>query len=242
MSITKPLVIITGATSGIGQQTAVRFSEAGHPLLLIGRKIESLVSLNLPNAMIKQIDVTDIGALKAVVLEAEKVYGPADAIFNIAGLMLLGDVALQDPTEWQAMVNVNVLGVLNGMQTVLPGMKSRRHGTIVNVSSIAGIKPFPNHAAYTATKFAVHGMTDNVREEVAELNIRVITIAPGAVETPLLSHTTSSEIKDGYADWKKQMGGVLAPDDVARTILFAYQQPQSVNLREIVLATTKQVA
>ena len=238
----KPLIIITGSTSGIGQQTAIRFSDAGHPLLLIGRNTAKIQNLNLPNSIIKQVDVTDIEALKASVLEAEKIYGPADAILNIAGLMLLGDVATQDPAEWQSMVNTNVLGVLNGMQAVLPGMKSRRHGTIMNVSSIAGIKPFPNHAAYTATKFAVHGMTDNVREEVADLNIRVMTIAPGAVETALLSHTTSQEIKDGYADWKQEMGGVLAPDDVARTMLFAYQQPQSVNLREIVLATTKQVA
>lgn len=238
----KPLVIITGATSGIGQQTAIRFSEAGHPLLLLGRNIEKIENLNLPNSIVEQIDVTDISALKTAILEAEKTYGPADAILNIAGLMLLGDVATQDPAEWQAMVNTNILGVLNGMQAVLPGMKSRRHGTIMNVSSIAGIKPFPNHAAYTATKFAVHGMSDNVREEVADLNIRVMTIAPGAVETPLLSHTTSQDIKDGYAEWKKEMGGVLAADDVARTMLFAYQQPQSVNLREIVLATTKQVA
>jgi NADP-dependent 3-hydroxy acid dehydrogenase YdfG len=237
----KPLIIITGATSGIGKQTAVRFSEAGHPLLLLGRNIKILHDLKLPNTDIKKIDVTDINALKTAIAETEKTYGPADAILNIAGIMLLGDVATQDAQEWQDMVNVNILGVLNGMQAVLPGMKSRNHGTIMNVSSIAGIKPFPNHAAYTGTKFAVHGMTDNVREEVANLNIRVMTIAPGAVETPLLSHTTSAEIKEGYNEWKKDIGGVLEADDVARTMLFAYQQPQSVNLREIVLATTKQV-
>ena len=239
--MTKPLIVITGATSGIGQQTAIRFSEAGHPLLLLGRNTAALDALNLENTLIRKVDVTDLEALKTAIAEAENIYGPTDAILNIAGLMLLGDVATQEASEWQAMVNVNIMGVLNGMQAVLPGMKTRQHGTIMNVSSIAGIKPFPNHAAYTATKFAVHGMTDNVREEVASMNIRVMTIAPGAVETPLLSHTTSQEIKNGYAQWKKDMGEILAPDDVARTMLFAYQQPQSVNLREIVLATTKQV-
>lgn len=237
------LIVITGATAGIGRQTAIRFSEAGHPLLLLGRDTSKIADLNLPNSMVLDVDVTDIDALKIAIKEAESVYGPADAILNIAGMMLLGDVDDQDPTEWQKMVNVNVLGVLNGMQAVLPGMKQRRHGTIINVSSIAGIKPFPKHAAYTGTKFAVHGMSDNVREEAAPFNVRVMTIAPGAVDTGLLSHTSSQQIKDDYQSWKQDMGGVvLNPDDVARTMLFAYQQPQSVNLREIVLATTKQVA
>lgn len=238
----KPLVVITGATSGIGMQTAIRFSEAGYPLLLIGRNPEKLIKLDLPNTIVASVDVTDIEALKTAIKDAESTYGATDALLNIAGVMLLGDVADQNPKEWQTMFNVNVLGVLNGMQAVLADMKQRRQGTIINVSSIAGIKPFPNHAAYTGTKFAVHGMTDNVREEAAPYNVRVMTIAPGAVETPLLSHTTSKEIKDGYDEWKRDMGGVLSPDDIARVMLFAYQQPQSVNMREIVLATTKQVA
>jgi len=238
----KPLVIITGASSGIGQQTAIRFSEAGYPLLLLGRNVESLEAMQLPNAMVKAVDVTDAQALNAAIKAAEAEYGPADALLNIAGVMLLGDVATRDANEWQVMMNVNVMGVLNGMQAVLPGMKTRRHGTIMNVSSIAGIKPFPNHAAYTGSKFAVRGLTDNVREEVAPHNVRVISICPGAVETPLLSHTSSDKIKSDYQAWKKEMGGVLSPDDVARTMLFAYEQPQSVNLREIVLATTKQAA
>ena len=237
----KPLVVITGATSGIGMATAIRFSEAKHPLLLIGRNTEKLTKLNLPNSEIANVDVTDINQIKAAIHQAESVYGATDCLLNIAGMMLLGDIANQDPQEWRTMVDVNVLGVMNGMQAVLADMKQRQHGTIMNVSSVAGIKPFPNHAAYVGTKFAVHGMTDNVREEAAPFNVRVITIAPGAVETPLLSHTTSQEIKDGYAEWKKDMGVILAPDDVARTMLFAYQQPQSVNVREIVLATTKQV-
>jgi NADP-dependent 3-hydroxy acid dehydrogenase YdfG len=238
----KPLVIITGATSGIGKQTAVRFAEAGHPLLLLGRDTAKLNDLNFEHAMVKEVDVTDIDAFKQAIAEAEAKYGEADALLNVAGVMLLGDIADQDHKQWQTMVNVNIVGVLNGMQAVLPGMRARKRGTIMNVSSIAGIKPFPLHAAYTGTKFAVHGLTDNVREEVAGDNVRVTTIAPGAVETPLLSHTTSDEIKANYHTWKTEMGGVLAADDVARTMLFVYQQPQSVCLREVVLATTKQAA
>ena len=146
----------------------------------------------------------------------------------------------QHPTEWQAMLNVNVMGVMNGIHAVLNSMMNRKSGTIINVSSIAGRKTFPNHAAYCGTKFAVHAITENIREEVAPHNVRLITIAPGAVETELLSHTTSQPIKSGYEEWKKQMGDILCADDVARAIVFAYQQPQSVCIREIVLATTKQ--
>ncbi len=138
------------------------------------------------------------------------------------------------------MFDVNVLGLLNGMHAVLADMKDRNYGTIVNISSIAGKKTFPNHAAYCGTKFAVHAISENVREEVAASNVRVTTIAPGAVETALLSPTTSNEIKEGYDAWKVDMGGVLAADDVARAVLFAYPQPQSVCIREIALAPTKQ--
>ena len=105
---------------------------------------------------------------------------------------------------------------------------------------MAGRKTFPNHAAYCGTKFAVHAISENVREEVADKNVRVITIAPGAAETELLGHTTSNDIKDGYNDWKKDMGGVLNADDIASVIVYAYNQPKNVCIREIVIAPTKQ--
>ena len=126
------------------------------------------------------------------------------------------------------------------MQAVLAPMKARNTGTIINISSIAGRKTFGGHAAYCGTKFAVHAITENVREEVAASGVRVITIAAGAVETELLSHTTSEDIKAGYEEWKKSMGNILAADDVARSVDFAYAQPQDVCIREIVLASTRQ--
>lgn len=238
----KPLVVITGATSGIGLETAKQFHQRQYPLLLLGRNIKKLEALNFENSLIRQADVTDIEQLTNAINEAEAQFGPCDCLINNAGLMLLGSMDTQEPSEWKKMLDTNVLGVLNGIQAVLKSMKQRQNGTIINVSSIAGIKPFPNHSAYTATKFAVHGLSDNVREEVAKDNVRVITIAPGAVETPLLSHTTDEKIKSDYEQWKTQMGGVLAPIEVAKTILYAYQQPQSVCLREIVLSATKQQA
>ena len=119
-------------------------------------------------------------------------------------------------------------------------LKERRTGTIINISSIAGKKTFPAHAAYCGTKFAIHGISENVREEVAPFDVRVITIAPGAVETELLSHTTDEEIVAGYEEWKKSMDGVIVPEDIARSIEFVYSQPQNVNIRELVIAATRQ--
>lgn len=236
----KPLIVITGASSGIGEAAAKLFSEKGHPLLLLARRVEKIEEFRLPNTICKKVDVTDIEALKNAISEAENKFGDVDCMINNAGVMLLGDIATQDPIEWKKMFDVNILGVLNGMQAVLPKMKERQSGTIINTSSIAGRKTFPNHAAYCGTKFGVHAMTENAREEAAMSNVRMVTIAPGAVETELLSHTTSNEIKEGYESWKQDMGGVLNPMDIANAMWYAYNQPQGVNIREIVIAATKQ--
>ncbi|HCG8766593.1 SDR family oxidoreductase [Vibrio parahaemolyticus] len=237
----KKLVVITGASSGIGEAIARRFSEEGHPLLLVARRVERLEALNLPNTLCEKVDVTDQASLITAIEKAEAQFGPADVLVNNAGVMLLGQIDTQDAAEWKRMFDVNVLGLLNGMHSVLAPMKARNSGTVINISSIAGKKTFPDHAAYCGTKFAVHAISENVREEVAASNVRVTTIAPGAVETELLSHTTSQDIKDGYDAWKVDMGGVLAADDVARAVMFAYQQPQNVCIREIALAPTKQL-
>ncbi|MGR5259965.1 SDR family oxidoreductase [Vibrio astriarenae] len=236
----KKLIVITGASSGIGEAIARRLSEAGHPLLLLARRVERLEALNLPNTLCEKIDVTEQASFEAAIAKAEAKFGPVDGLVNNAGCMLLGQIDTQDASEWKRMFDVNVLGLLNGMQSVLAPMIANNHGTIINISSIAGKKTFPNHAAYCGTKFAVHAISENVREEVAAANVRVTTIAPGAVETELLSHTSSQEIKDGYDAWKEDMGGVLAADDVARAVEFAYSQPQNVCIREIALAPTKQ--
>ncbi|MGQ4002937.1 SDR family oxidoreductase [Francisellaceae bacterium CB300] len=236
----KKLIVITGASSGFGKATAIQLSSLGHPLLLLARRVEKLKELNLPNTLCEKVDVTDFDSFKKAIHKAEDKFGVVDCLINNAGIMLLGDIRTQDPKEFKKMLDVNVQGLLNGMHIVLDDMIKHNCGTIINISSIAGRKTFPNHAAYCGTKFAVHAISENVREEVADKNIRVITIAPGAAETELLSHTTSKEIKDGYNDWKKDMGEVLSPDDIANAIVYAYNQPQNVCIREIVIAATKQ--
>ncbi len=236
----KKLVVITGASSGIGKELAKQMSAQGHPLLLLARRVEKLEALELPNTICAKVDITDKEKFQDAISFATDKYGPVDLLVNNAGVMLLGQVEDQNASEWQSMFDVNILGLLNGMQAVLLSMKERNTGTIINISSIAGRKTFGNHAAYCGTKFAVHAISENVREEVANSNVRVTTIAPGAVETELLSHTTSKDIISGYESWKDDMGGALAPIDISNAISFAYNQPQNVCIREIVLAATKQ--
>jgi NADP-dependent 3-hydroxy acid dehydrogenase YdfG len=200
-------------------------------------------ALALPDVLALSVDVTDRAALTAAVQQAEARFGPADAIINNAGVMLLGDITQQDPEQWDRMLDVNVKGVLNGVHAVAAGMTQRKRGSIINVSSVAGRKTFPNHVAYVGTKFAVHGLSENLREELSTHNVRVTTIAPGAVETQLLSHTTDESIKTGYQAWKADMGGkVLTAEDVANAIHYAYAQPAGVCIREVMLAATRQQA
>ena len=239
---TKPLIAITGASSGIGAAMAKRFSDAGHPLLLLARRVEKLEALNLPNTLCRAVDVTNPDALQSAIQEAEEIYGPVDLMVNNAGVMLLGQIDTQDPAEWKKMFDVNVIGLLHGVQSVLSDMKVRKGGTILNISSIAGRKSFPNHAAYVGTKFAVSAMSENIREEVADDNVRVMTICPGVVGTELIDHTTDEQIKSDYADWRESIGGALEPDDIARTAEFMYGQPQGMNIREVVVGPTRQPA
>lgn len=239
----KKLVVITGASSGFGKALALEFNKAGYPLLLLTRRIELLEEMNLENAICEKVDVTDKDAFERAVRNAEAFYGKTDLIINNAGVMLLGNLENQDSREWQRMLDVNVIGVMNGMQIVMNDMKERQSGTIINISSIAGVKPFANHAAYCASKYGVIGLSEVTRGELSPYNVRVMRVCPGAVDTELLSHTTNEEIKDAYNDWKSSVGvNSITTEDVAKTIKFAYELPQGVNLREIQIADTRQDA
>jgi NADP-dependent 3-hydroxy acid dehydrogenase YdfG len=236
----KPLVVITGASSGIGQATAIHFSSKGYPLLLLGRRIERLRALNLSHCLCKQVDVTDYSALQAAFLEAEAIYGNVDCVINNAGVMFLEYITEQAPEEWSQMMNTNTIGTLNTIQLVMDKMIKRHSGTIINVGSVAGEKTFPSIAAYCASKFAVHALTESIREEVAQHNVRVMLIAPGYVETELLDNIKNESIKQHYKTWGESIGQVLQPKEIAETIGYAYELPQHISLRKIIIAPTRQ--
>ena len=237
----KPLIAITGASSGIGEETARAFSREGHPLLLMARRVEKLEALGLPDCLCEEVDVADLASFRHAVEKGERQFGPIDCLVNNAGVMLLSRAHLQDVEEWERMIDVNVKGMLNGIHLVLSGMIRRQTGTIINISSVAGHKPGPNLAIYSGTKFAVRAISESVREEIAPHNVRVTIISPGLVETELLSHTTVDELREGFENLKQGMGGFLEAVDVANAILYAYKQPQNVCVREVLLAPTKQL-
>ena len=202
----KKLVVITGASSGIGIETAKKFSENGYPTLLISRRKEIMEKLNLKNSISVSADVTNLEEIKNAVKIAEEKYGKTDLLINCAGVMLLGNIDKQSYEEWKNMIDVNVNGILTTTNVILPNMIKRNEGTIINISSIAGRKTFTNHGIYCGSKFAVHAITESIREEVADKNVRIIVIAPEVVETNLLSHTTDENIKSDYIQWKKSIG------------------------------------
>ncbi|MFK7032130.1 SDR family oxidoreductase [Flavobacterium oreochromis] len=235
------LIIITGASSGFGLEMAKEFAKDGYCLLLLARRIKKMEALKLPNTICKKVDVSNKEEFEIAVKEAEAIYGKTDLIINNAGVMLLGDLATQAPQEWKKMLDINILGVMNGMQIVMNDMKERKTGTIINISSIAGLQPFTNHAAYCASKFGVTGLTKTVRNEMSSYNVRVLSIMPGAVKTELLEHTTNQKIIDEYNEWKEAVGAVnITAKDVAKTIKYAYELPQAVSLREIIITDTMQ--
>lgn len=238
----KQLVAITGASSGIGASCARAFHAAGYPTLLVARRGDRLRDLGLDGAFLAEVDVTDSEALLTAIRAAEEIHGPVDLLVNNAGLMPLGKVADQVTSEWKQMLDVNVMALLEATQMVLPSMISRKHGTIVNIGSVAGRNVYGNHTVYCGTKFAVHAISEGLRKEVAGSQVRVTVIAPGLIETELLHHTSDPGIVADYQAYKDSVGGAISPDVVSDMIKHVYELPQNVCIREVVLAPTTQDA
>jgi len=237
----KPLVVITGASSGIGAATAKTFSEAGHPMLLVSRRLERMENLKLPNSLARSVDVLDVKSFAEAVSEAETLYGPVDLLVNNAGYMNLEHTAQQSPQEWQKQFEVNCIGLLNCTSVIFPEMIKRKTGTIVNIGSTAGRNIYENHTAYNGTKYAVKAMSESLRREASPHNVRVIMVSPGLVDSELTNGTSNTQILEARGIYRESIGGALQGDDIARGILFAYQQPQNLCVWELVMAPTKQL-
>lgn len=236
----KPLIAITGASSGIGEATARAFSAAGYPLLLMARRMDRMEALDLPNAMLAKVDVRDRDAIRAAVGEGEARFGPVDLMFANAGVAHLADIATQPPEEWDTMIDINTKGVLNTVHAVMSGMMQRQHGTLVMMSSIAGRKIYPDHTVYCGSKYFVHAVSESLREYLSGHNVRVQVISPGVIETEVLSGVNDPNTLAAYKANKVAIGGGIGPDHVADLILATYQMPQQALVQEIVLTPTRQ--
>jgi NADP-dependent 3-hydroxy acid dehydrogenase YdfG len=222
----KPLIIITGASSGIGAALAKIFSENGYPLCLIARNTTAIEKMSLANAIALSIDVTDYNALQDGIRLVEAKFGPVDCLINNAGLARGGDFTELNHADHQNMVNVNLLGVINGIEIVLPGMRNRRKGTIINISSVADRNPRPNIATYAATKAAIKSLSESLRMANAKYGIRVCNLAPAKINTPMLMSANLNENQS------------IPVEDMAKAVLWVYQQPQTICVRDLVFAPT----
>ena len=236
----KPLVAITGASSGIGEATARRFAAEGHPVLLMARRMDRMEAMELPNAHLAAVDVRDRDSIATAVREAEERFGPTDMMFANAGIARLGDVFAQDPAEWDESIDINAKGVMNTVHPVINGMKQRRRGTIVMMSSIAGRKVYPDHTVYCGTKFFVHAVAESLRGQLAPHDVRVVVLSPGIIETEVLDHVTDPNTLQGYKDNKVRIGGGIGAEHVADMIHYAYAMPQNVLIQEMVVTPTRQ--
>lgn len=240
MSTDKPLVAITGASSGIGEATARAFSDAGHPVLLMARRVERMHELNLPRSMVRRVDVRNRKALSAAVQDAESEFGPVDMMFANAGIARLADIGKQPPEEWDEMIDINTKGMMNTVYSVMSGMMQRRHGTLVMMSSIAGRKVYPDHTVYCGTKYFVHGVSESLREYLSAFDVRVLVVSPGVIETEILSGVLDENTLNNYKANKLKMGGGISADIVAGLIINAYNLPQKALVQEICLTPTRQ--
>lgn len=224
--IMKPLIIITGASSGIGAAIAKIFSENEYPLGLFARNKDVMERLNLPNTICLSVDVTDINALQNAVHVAEKKFGAVDCLINNAGFAKGGDFTEINHADHLNTINVNIIGVINGIEIILPKMRERKTGTILNISSVGDRHPRPNLATYAATKAAVKSLSESLRVANAKYGIRVCNLAPAKINTPML---ISSNLNDNQ---------IIPAEDFAKAVLWVYEQPQTICVRDLVFAPT----
>ena len=243
-NIAGKVVVITGASSGLGEATARHLSADGACVVLGARRVDRLEALaaELANgggkALALATDVTRVDQVKALVDAAVKAYGRIDVIINNAGLMPQSLLERLKIDEWDRMIDVNIKGVLYGIAAALPHMKTQQSGHIINVSSVAGHKVRPGGTVYSATKHAVRVISEGLRQEVKPYNIRTTVISPGAVDTELPDLITDPDVAVAM---RKFYDDVAIPaDSFARAVVFAMSQPDDVDVNEILFRPTRQ--
>ena len=240
--IENKVVIITGASSGLGEATARRLAKGGAKLMLAARREDRLkelvneISQAGGTAKYQIADVTDRARVEALARATKQAYGRIDVLVNNAGLMPLSPLAANKVNEWEQMVDVNIKGVLYGISAVMPIMLEQGSGHIVNISSVAGHKVFAGGTVYCATKFAVKAISEGIRLE-SDGKIRSTNISPGAVATELTS-TISHEETAAMAEQLYDMA--IDADAIARAITYAIEQPGNVDINEMIIRPTEQ--
>lgn len=246
MTIENKVVIITGASSGIGAATAKQIAGQGAKVVLGARRETKLQQLAEEiqqaggQAAYRVTDVVNPEDSEQLVQLAQDTFGGVDAIFLNAGLMPNSPLSKLKTDEWHSMVDVNIKGVLNGIAAVLPTFTSQKSGHVIATSSVAGLKAYPGGAVYGATKWAVRDLMEVLRMESAQegTNIRTATIYPAAINTELLDTITDENTAEGATEVYKQYG--ITPDRIANVVAFALDQPADTNVNEFTVGPTTQ--
>ena len=240
------VVAITGASSGIGEATALAASKAGAAVALAARRAERIEDLagRIESAGGRAVaiptNVADEGQANAFVSGAREQLGRVDVLVNNAGVMLLGPVTGADTEDWRRMVNCNVLGLLYCTHAALPLMAEQGAGHIVNVSSVAGRIASLGSAVYNLTKWGVNGFSEGLRQEALHANIRVTIVEPGFVDTELQCHNENPLVVDATQRMREEIGELLQAEDIADAILYAITRPPHVSVNEVLVRPTRQ--
>lgn len=243
-TIKNKVVVITGASSGLGEAATKHLAQLGATVVLGARRTDRIEKLaneivgNGGKALAIATDVTKRDQVKNLVDSAVEKFGRVDVLLNNAGIMPLSPMGRLNVDEWDQMIDVNIKGVLNGIAAVLPYMKEQKSGQIINTSSVAGHKTFPGSAVYSATKFAVRALSEGLRSEVKPYNIRTTIVSPGAVKTELLEHISETDVQQANKDYVGAVG--LGPESFARVVAFAISQPEEMDVNEIIFRPTAQ--
>jgi NADP-dependent 3-hydroxy acid dehydrogenase YdfG len=242
--ISGKVVVITGASSGLGEATARRLCSSGAVVVLGARRAERLEALvdeltaSGGKAHAVATDVTDPDQVQRLVDTAVERYGRVDVIINNAGLMPHSPLERRKIDDWNRTIDVNIKGVLYGIAAALPHMQRQKSGHVINVSSVAGHKVGKGGAVYSATKHAVRVISEGLRMEVKPWNIRTTIISPGAVATELPSSATEPDVAEGLQQFYDEYA--IPADSFARAVEFAMSQPDDVDINEILFRPTRQ--
>lgn len=243
MSLKNKVVIITGASSGIGKATAELLAQQGAKVVIVARRLNKLAEIKnqYPSAEITaiQADVADSAEIQKVVKQTVDQYGRIDVMYNKAGIMPINLLDQAPSKEWDKMIDTNIKGVLNGIRAVLPVMEKQQSGHIIATDSIVGFETWPGFAVYSGTKYAVRGIMEGLRQEVAPYHIKTTVIYPGKIATDLDRSINNKQAAAGLISQMRHPDeipmDILKPEAIAKAVAFAIDTPANMAVNELVV-------
>lgn len=242
MDLSDKVIVIMGASSGMGAATSRRLAQDGATLVLAARRLDRLQAIKdefpAANITVFQADVTNYDQVKSVIDETVRRFGRIDVLDNNAGIMPGSPLVAGQRDDWQRMIDINIEGVLNGIAAALPYMVQQKSGHMIATASVGAHTVFPNYAVYSGTKYAVRAIMDGLRLEQAQNNIKTTIISPGATETELIKYDSAAAAAKAHQDAVDF--GTLQPDQIAESVEFAIGTKANMSVSEILVRPTKQ--